>query len=531
MIAGSIRDRFAVLPPLLLSGHPDAVKLELKPYLQPFERELAYRELKALLNPGDEVSEEHGLWLARTNVSDEFLRDRLTYWQRAGRDRLEPTLQKSLEFTQNGSAQVAERSELHRARRLRYGPHDLHEYRGKFFPQLVRSLINISGVSDGALVLDPMCGSGTTPCEAVASRRAAIGVDLNPLSVLIAGVKASVPALDPDNFRKNGHGRLDKFKFPSAEPAKVWGENDLRYLGMWFDLCAISDLASIISEIDKIKLPAYRDLFRVFLSNIVRSVSWQKATDLRVRKEILPYEQGTAQERFLVEANSQIDRIYPYLCVLKRTGPANVEIRRGNAVDVASIFPERRGTVDLLITSPPYATALPYLDTDRLSLIVLGLLSRKSHGDAERDMVGTREVSERERREAWAAYEVRKDELPTEISGLIDWIAAVNHREGVGFRRRNLPALLGKYFLSMLDAMRSARELMRPGALGYYVVGNNSTEVDGQKIEIPTDRFLFELGAAAGWTPVEQIPMELIASRDIFRENRGSSETILCFQA
>ena len=83
----------------------------------------------------------------------------------------------------------------------------------------------------------------------------------------------------------------------------------------------------------------------------------------------------------------------------------------------------------------------------------------------------------------------------------------------------------------MLDAMRSARELMKPGAFGHYVVGNNSTEVDGTKIEIPTDHFLVALGAAAGWTPVETIPMELLVSRDIFRENRGTSETILCFRA
>jgi site-specific DNA-methyltransferase (cytosine-N4-specific) len=83
----------------------------------------------------------------------------------------------------------------------------------------------------------------------------------------------------------------------------------------------------------------------------------------------------------------------------------------------------------------------------------------------------------------------------------------------------------------MLDAMRSARELMKPGAYGYYVVGNNSTEVNGTKIEIPTDQFLVSLGAAAGWTPVQTIPMELIVSRDIFRENRGTSETILCFRA
>jgi len=37
----------------------------------------------------------------------------------------------------------------------------------------------------------------------------------------------------------------------------------------------------------------------------------------------------------------------------------------------------------------------------------------------------------------------------------------------------------------MLDAMRSAHTLMAQGAHGYYVVGNNSTVVAGEKIEIP----------------------------------------------
>ncbi len=531
MIAQSILERFSVPTPPTLSGGSDYVVLEIKPYLQPFERELAMRELRALLNTGDEIREEHGYWLARTEISDEMLRAKLTYWQRVGRNSLEPTLQKVLEFTQNGETAANERSDLHRARRLRYGPHGLHEFRGKFFPQLVRSLINMSGIPDGSLVLDPMIGSGTTACEAVAAGMDAIGVDLNPLSILITSVKASIPEIDPKEFKRQAIDRIPKFKFNTADPAKLWGKDDLRYLGMWFDSKAITDLSSIASEIGKIRSPAYRDFFRVCLSNIVRFVSWQKPEDLRVRKEIRPYNAGTAQACFLAEASAQVDRIYPYLSVLNLKRPANVQIRQGNALDIASIFPEYRGKVDLLITSPPYATSLPYLDTDRLSLIVLGLLSRKQHGKTERNMVGTREVSERERRDAWAAYEVRRGELPDEISSLIDRIAAVNHGEGVGFRRRNLPALLGKYFLSMLDAMRSAREMMKPGAFGYYVVGNNSTEVNGEKIEIPTDHFLFGLGAAAGWTPVEQIPMELIASRDIFRENRGSSETILCFRA
>jgi len=531
MTAWSISKRFAVSPPRLLFGNTDEVIFEIKPYLQPFECKLAMRELRALLNPDDEIREEHGYWLVRTGVPEETLRRRLTYWQRIGRGSLELTLQKALEFTQNGEAAAHRSTELHRARRLRYGPHDLHEYRGKFFPQLVRSLINMSGAQEGSVVLDPMNGSGTTACEAVAAGMTALGADLNPLSTLIASVKAGIPSLAPEDFQKQVFDLLDSFKVAPVDPSCVWNGKDFSYLGKWFDPMAIADLASIVIAIRGIEAPTYRDFFLVCLSNIVRSVSWQKATDLRVRKEILPYEAGVALVRFKAEVRAQVNRIYPYLSILNLKCAAKADIRRGNAVDITTVFPEYRGKVDVIITSPPYATALPYLDTDRLSLVVLGLLPRTNHAEVERDMVGTREISERKRRDAWDIYEARRGELTGEITSLIDRIAAVNHREGIGFRRRNLPALLGKYFLSMLDAMRSAKEMMKNGAYAYYVVGNNSTELDGVKIEIPTDHLLVGLGEAAGWKAEEQIPMELISSRDIFRGNRGSSETILCFSA
>jgi site-specific DNA-methyltransferase (cytosine-N4-specific) len=72
---------------------------------------------------------------------------------------------------------------------------------------------------------------------------------------------------------------------------------------------------------------------------------------------------------------------------------------------------------------------------------------------------------------------------------------------------------------------------MRPNSHGYYAVGNNSTEVEGERIEIATDKFLFEIGAIAGWHQEERIDMELLPSRDIFRGNRGTKETILCFRS
>lgn len=531
-ITDLIRRKFSMAAPLFFASDTETVKLEMKPYLQPFERELATRELRAMLAPEDSVTEAYGFHVVRTKTCEEVLRKRLAYWQRVGRTILEPTLQECLEFTQNGVTKTYVSEDLHNARRLRYGPHDLHEYRGKFFPQLVRSLMNISGVGEDAIVLDPMCGSGTTTCEALASGRSAMGVDLNPLSVLIARVKSAVVRERPEVFSDTVTKDLKRFRFKTVRPENLWSEHDLKYLSRWFAPAALRDLAGLLADIRGVEKALYRDLYKVCLSNIIRSVSWQKDADLRVRKEVRSYDSGEARDRFKREVLRQIDRIFPYLSVLPRTSRHPfLAIRKGDAIRVHEIFPGYRRKVGLLITSPPYATALPYLDTDRLSLIVLGLLPRSEHKRIETSMIGTREITQDMRRRAWEQYLRRKSELPMRVSMLIDELAEHNHREEVGFRRRNLPALLGRYFLAMLDAMRSAHTLMKPGARGYYVVGNNSTVVDGKKIEIPTDEFLFEIGAAAGWKPDETISMDLPVSRDIFRGNRGSAETILCFTA
>jgi site-specific DNA-methyltransferase (cytosine-N4-specific) len=130
-ISELIRQKFKLSSPVFLSGDPDSLKFELKPYLQPFEQELAMRELRALLGTRAEIIEEFGYHVVHTNKPEDFFRERLTYWQRVGRVSLEPTVQKALELTQNGISETHVPKKLHKARRLRYGPHDLHEYRGK----------------------------------------------------------------------------------------------------------------------------------------------------------------------------------------------------------------------------------------------------------------------------------------------------------------------------------------------------------------------------------------------------------------
>jgi site-specific DNA-methyltransferase (cytosine-N4-specific) len=521
------------------------VTLEMKNYIQPFERILALEELKGLLNDVDLSNvnlDKTGKISIDTNVSPEFLRLRLAYWEKIGLDTLKPTQQVIIESTQANNGDYKLQYDLlgdpiiniHQTRRLRYGPHDIHEYRGKFFPQLVKALINIAGINSGSIVVDPFCGSGTTNCEARALGMQTIGVDLNPLSVKISKTKTALVSVHPEELRNQTDyvlSLLEKIDYEKKTVELRWEKEDLEYLYKWFDKNALNEIQLILNTLDQIKNSVLKNYFEICLSNIIRSVSWQKESDLRVRKEVTEYIKGTAIHSFKEEVIRQTQRLLPYLEVLPKLDSfPTFQIVEGDTRKIDELFHDKLGHCDLLITSPPYATALPYLDTDRLSLVILNLLPRSQYKSREYDMIGNREISEAQRIKLWETYQQRRSELTEEICQLIDGIALYNHKDGVGFRRRNLPALISKYFLDILDSMKSSRKLLKPESYAFYVVGNNSTVVNGKKVEIKTDKLLWDLGEKAGWTKEKYIDMELLPSRDIFKNNRGTSESILIFK-
>lgn len=511
-------------------GRPTG-SLFLKAYIQPFERRLATAELTGL---GIEVLAAHPgqyeyevAFPAGQGMSPARVADRLAYFDALSLNVHRATLQARRELA--GSLHSGRRKALPTRRVLRYGPHDLHEYRGKFFPQLVRSLCNVSGMRADSVVLDPMCGSGTALVEARALDMRAAGLDRNPLSVLVTRVKTdsvgwdSSLAAEAERIADIPLGQLDH---PGGQDR--WSPDDTGYLRRWFAPAALLELERILGAVDSISNDQLRDFARVCLSDILRSVSFQSLEDLRVRKAIRPYSEGSTTTLFrkkVREAALQIGG-------MGRVDPGHrkeFNVKLGDINRLGELFPDLRAAVDLVVTSPPYATALPYLDTDRLSLVVLGLLPRNQHKSAEEEMIGTREVTERRRKELWAQYKRERSRLPQSITELVDRIADAYDSPVVGFRRRNLPALLGTYFIRMKSALGQIQQVLRPGARAFVVVGNNSTISQGTRVEIPTDHLLSDIARQLGFTVASPFNMELLASRDIFVRNRGSREQLLEF--
>jgi DNA modification methylase len=520
------------------------ITLRLKPYIQPFERALALAEVERLagVSPRALAGDAGNVYHVEFDEPSLLVR-RLAYWEAVTAGRTQLTTQVLREATVNVVRNGIDFNDLRsllplrngatppNRRCLRYGTHGLHEYRGKFFPQLVRALLNDANAGEGAVVVDPMAGSGTTLVEAVLAGCNARGLDLNPLSVLISRAKCSSLFLKPKvletEYLSLRADLLSGTRSTATESHfQSLPDDDQQYLSRWFAPQVLSDLGSIVAAIHRHTHADVRALFTVVLSNILRRVSWQKNDDLRVRREVAIDVEIDPLREFLEEAARSVRLVLAFLYQNRRPAGA-YRIDVGDARLATQIWRDIIGEVDVVITSPPYATALPYLDTDRLSLCYLGLLTRPQHRRRDEHMIGNREITERQRREYFHELTAKRGTLPRAVVGLIHKIDRLNRGGEVGFRRRNVAALLTKYFIDMKQVLHEICLLMKPGGSAYIVVGSNHTVAGGEKVAIDTPKLIADLARKVGLELASTIPMEMLPSRDIFRNNAGSAEVIL----
>lgn len=518
----------------------------MKEYIQPFERQLALQELRALTDapivPVDGDDATALIFTVENSSNIKALREELAYWRSVGSEVDGLTVQLRSEATsliaRNGvttdklpeTVRALVPSNLPNKRCLRYATHGLHEYRGKFFPQLVRALINVVGLSDDAIILDPMCGSGTTLVEASLSGKRCYGLDLNPLSVFISDVKCEALKLQASALTSAYNTlqeRLDESSYQPLGHSTCLSEHDRTYLERWFDTRTLEELDQAEAAIRSLPTPSIRNFYLVCLSNMLRGVSWQKNDDLRVRREVTKLASGETIRRFLIEALRSTRVVAAFLAERDSIGAYSHVVRQADARRALKVLPELAGVVDAVITSPPYATALPYIDTDRLSLIYLGLLPRVNHHVLDMEMVGNREVTTRCRAQYWTFYEENKALLPRPTQLMIEKIEQLNRTRTVGFRRRNLSALLSKYFFDMRETLQQMYALLRPGGTMFLVVGNNRTKAGGEPVEIRTAVHLTKIAKSLGFRESGSLSMDSLVSRDIFRKNTMLSEQII----
>ena len=476
----------------------------------PYERDLAAREVASLLGQNDPREVDDGVELR--GVVDSTPAVWLTYFSGTVNGvGFTPTLQARLEEAgRNGTKRQA----------TRYSVHGLHEYKGKFNPQVVRALLNIFGIDAECRVLDPFCGSGTTLVECAHLGASGIGTDVNPLAILVA--RAKLQALrTPATRLKKLHQQLRK---GLERRPKRHRSDDPRtdYLESWFDANVLREIEHARAAIEQAGAEA-TDVFLAIASNLLRDYSRQDPNDLRTRRRKSPLPKTPFRTAFLQAVSAFVERVDAAQSVV------GIDLPLGQALcrDVAEITAQDLGgPVDAVVTSPPYAMALPYIDTQRLSLVWLGLCRPDEIRALEAELIGSRELRGRTRHTLTEELRENTSDLPIAQAR---FCLELHHALGLsdGFRRQAMPTLLYRYFKSMKASFKAVRTVTKSGGRYALIVGHNHTTIGGVRREIDTPAHLVGLALAEGWDLDELVPLQTYQRYGYHMNNAVAAETLI----
>lgn len=255
--------------------------------------------------------------------------------------------------------------------------HSLHEisYRACFKPQLPRFFIE-RFTEPGNVVYDPFMGRGTTVLEAALLGRSPLGCDVNPLSAILAGPRLAPPALH------DIHARLNELDLSAAghcpsELEVFYHAETLR------EICALKEYlirregAGAIDTIDRwIRMVAVNRLTGHspgFFS--VYTLPPNQATSLEAQAKINAARKQTPPRRdvrALIAAKSQ--SLLSDCNSACRTTLWRSTQRARLLTKPANATPEiRPGSVDLVVTSPPFLDVVDYAGDNWLRCWFCGL--------------------------------------------------------------------------------------------------------------------------------------------------------------
>ena len=342
--------------------------------------------------------------------------------------------------------------------------HGIHKYPAKFFPELPRWIVKRYS-KRGDLLLDPFMGSGTANLEASLLGRHSIGVDVDPFSRFLATVKTAVlPSTELKLSWQSIRKRIESY----SEPSHFDGVPEFPYRDNWFKPYILKELAHIKTEIEKTDTSqSIKDFFLVCFSSIIRQVSeadnncTRTVVRKRLEKQVLP---NMAIGLFIKRANTQVENMRA-LSALNPSGdvfiPDNADAREMPTIRDASI--------DLALTSPPYANAVDYPRTHQLEIYWLGF-ANGSLQPLKKRHVGTEVVK-------------AKDYSESHKTGCKEADAVIAEIYKIDPRRAYIAT---KYLWDMYANLKEVYRVLRPGAVYALVVGNNLI----RGIELETWRYL-----------------------------------------
>ena len=250
----------------------------------------------------------------------------------------------------------------------------IHPFPARMAPDL--ALEQIMRLQEGSILLDPMAGSGTVLRQAASAGYRAIGFDMDPLAVLMSRV-ATTPC-DVERLDEMATTVADKASALDGRSIRLeWIDSDpetREFVEYWFappQRLALRKLAKVFNEDEALKKrPAERNALLLAMSRIIVTKE-QRASLARDTSRSRPHRVADTNEfDVFPEFVRSAKRLKNILGDEPPAGLANIQ--RGDARKMNSVA---AGSIDAVITSPPYLNAIDYLRGHKLSLVWMGYSS------------------------------------------------------------------------------------------------------------------------------------------------------------
>ncbi len=366
-------------------------------------------------------------------------------------------------------------------RQVSYATHGIHRYPAKFIPQIPRfCLETYSDVGDD--VLDPFMGSGTTLLESFITGRDSYGIDIHPLARLIAKVK--ITPVDPKGLVSSAENLLSSIR-NDCDDNSAWIP-EIPNREHWFRPRVLSELATIKKNIWSTRSGDHQDFFKICFSSIIRKVSnsdndslipevtsFQKKLDAQGKNsyDALIRFENTVRNKLIDAADMW--RLSKEVGEKFKKTP-KVSIIGNDARDIAL----DDSSIDLAVTSPPYASAVHYVSVHKLEMYWLGLINETAGLDSR--IVGTARAYVAD----YGSWKPRTN-LP-ELGSILTELMSKDKKSAY---------VVYKYFDEMRKSFDEVNRVLRRNGRYCMVVGENTF----RRVRIPTYRVLAAVAHRSGF--------------------------------
>jgi DNA modification methylase len=306
-------------------------------------------------------------------------------------------------------------------------------------------------------VFDPMMGSGTVLAAARARGHYASGTDLDPLAVLISSVWTT--AVNRTAIRRTARAVLlrahEEFNVTTVGDSYPDGaDKETRaFIRYWFDPYARRQLYSLAKAIARCRNTRSRNVLWCAFSRLIitKQAGASLALDLAHSRPHKYFDKAPIKpfSNFL----KSVDRVLQN-CISetdKNRGPV-AYARLGDARNLRL----EDGSIDLVLTSPPYLNAIDYLRCSKFSLVWMGCRTEEL----------------RRLRSKAVGTELGEYETPL-ASPSRHLIAQLGLKSRLTRRKQ---AVLSRFITDMQGAIAEAARVLVPGGRAIYVIGENTVE-------------------------------------------------------